>query len=96
MMVEEEKKRNVVLEKIESRLGILESSVQTILDRGDEFNEATQEKLSSIQEQIEEQSANMRKLRRKLGSKYSSSTVAAIVLCIILIWSFLMYNLVGV
>ena len=44
-----------VLQKIESRLNNLESNVQQILAKGDEFNEATQEKLENIQEQLEKQ-----------------------------------------
>lgn len=91
----EEGRKNVVLEKIEGRLSTLETSVQEILDRGDEFNEATQEKLSMIQDQIEEQSKSMRQLRRKISARYSSSTIGAVVICIIVIWSYLMYNLLG-
>lgn len=87
--------KNVVLEKIEGRLSKLESSVQEILDKGDEFNEATQEKLSKIQDQIEEQSKNMRQLRRKIHARYSSSTIASVILFVILVWSYMLYWLLG-
>lgn len=87
--------KNVVLEKIEGRLSKLETSVQEILDRGDEFNEATQEKLSLIQDQIEEQSKNMRQLRRKIHARYSSFTIASVVIFFILLWSYMMYWMLG-
>ena len=91
----EEGRKNDYLEKIEGRLSKLEFSVQEILDRGDEFNEATQEKLSLIQDQIEEQSKNMRQLRRKIGARYSSLTIATVVICIIIVWSYLVYIFLG-
>lgn len=84
-----------VLQKIESRLGNLESTVEQILAKGDEFNEATQEKLESIQEQLEKQSANMRNLRRKLVSRYNPITIGSILILVILIWVLFMYYVVG-
>ena len=84
-----------VLQKIESRLGNLESTVEQILAKGDEFNEATQEKLESIQEQLEKQSANMRNLRRKLVNRYNPITIGSILILVILIWVLFMYYIVG-
>ena len=84
-----------VLQKIESRLGNLESTVEQILAKGDEFNEATQEKLESIQEQLEKQSANMRNLRRKLVNRYNPVTIGSILILVILIWVLFMYYVVG-
>ena len=84
-----------VLQKIESRLGNLESTVEQILAKGDEFNEATQEKLENIQEQLEKQSANMRKLRRKLVNRYNPFTIGSILILVILIWVLFMYYIVG-
>lgn len=88
-------KGNPILAQIESRLGTLESSVQEILAKGDEFNEATQEKLQGIQDQLEEHSLNMRKLRRKLGSRYSPSFIACVLVSLLAAWAFFMYSLVG-
>jgi len=84
-----------VLQKIESRLGNLESTVEQILAKGDEFNEATQEKLENIQEQLEKQSANMRNLRRKLVNRYNPITIGSILILVILIWVLFMYYVVG-
>lgn len=84
-----------VLQKIESRLGNLESTVEQILAKGDEFNEATQEKLENIQEQLEKQSANMRNLRRKLVNRYNPITIGSILILVILIWVLFMYYIVG-
>ena len=84
-----------VLGKIESRLNNLEQSVNTILAKGDEFNEATQEKLESIQYQLEEQSKNMRKIKRKLMDRYNPYTIVCILICLVLIWIFSVYYVKG-
>ena len=84
-----------VLQKIESRLGNLESTVEQILAKGDEFNEVTQEKLENIQQQLEKQSANMRKLRRTLVNRYTPLTIGCILILVILIWVLFMYYVVG-
>lgn len=89
-----EKGENVVLNSIEKRLGTLESKMEEILAKGDEFNEATQEKLEMIQEQLEEQGKNMRKLRRNLLTKYSPCTVFSIVGLMFFIWFLFMYHVV--
>ena len=79
---------------IESRLSNLESSVQEILNKGDEFNEATQDKLESIQQQLEEHSLNMRKLRRKFSSTYSPRFIGCVVVTVLVVWAFIMHNLI--
>lgn len=84
-----------VLNRIEDRLNNLESNVQQILAKGDEFNEATQEKLEKIQEQLEKQSQNMRKLRRKLMDRYNPYTVVTILITVVAIWILFMYYVVG-
>lgn len=84
-----------VLNRIESRLNNLESNVEQILARGDEFNEATQEKLEQIQNQLEQQTQNMRKLRRKLMDRYNPYTILFILVSLVLIWILFMYYVVG-
>jgi len=84
-----------VLQKIESRLNNLESNVQQILAKGDEFNEATQEKLENIQEQLEKQTQNMRKLRRKLLDRYNPYTIFTVLVVVVVIWILFMYYVVG-
>ena len=84
-----------VLGKIESRLNNLEQSVEQILAKGDEFNEATQEKLEKIQEQLEEQSKNMRKLKRKLMDRYNPYTILCILVSLVVAWIIFMYYVVG-
>tara|TARA_B100001059_G_C17797503_1_gene563966 strand:+ start:1222 stop:1545 length:324 start_codon:yes stop_codon:yes gene_type:complete len=84
-----------VLQKIESRLNNLESNVQQILAKGDEFNEATQEKLENIQEQLEKQTQNMRKLRRKLMDRYNPYTIFTVLVVVVVIWILFMYYVVG-
>lgn len=84
-----------VLQKIESRLNNLESNVQQILAKGDEFNEATQEKLESIQVQLEKQTQNMRKLRRKLMDRYNPYTIFIILVVLVVVWVLFMYYVVG-
>lgn len=89
-----EKGENAVLNSIEKRLGTLEVKMEEILAKGDEFNEATQEKLELIQEQIEEQSKNMRRLRRNLMTRYSPFTIVGILVVLFIIWFLFMYNVV--
>lgn len=84
-----------VLQKIESRLNNLESNVQQILAKGDEFNEATQEKLENIQEQLEKQTQNMRKLRRKLMDRYNPYTIFTVLVVVVVVWVLFMYYVVG-
>lgn len=84
-----------VLKRIETRLNNLETNVEQILARGDEFNEATQEKLEQIQNQLEEQTQNMRKLRRKLMDRYNPYTVLFILVSLVVIWILFMYYVVG-
>jgi hypothetical protein len=88
------KGENAVLNSIEKRLGTLEFKMEEILERGDQFNEATQEKLELIQEQLEKQSSNMRRLRRSLLTRYSPFTVFGIVAFLFVIWFIFMYNVV--
>jgi hypothetical protein len=82
-----------LLAKIESRLGNLESTVQSILDRGDQMNEVTQEKLTAIQEQLETQAASMRRIRRQMYSSYSYKTVMIGVIGIVVIFVFIVHML---
>ena len=89
-----ERGENAVLNSIEKRLGTLEFKMEEILERGDQFNEATQEKLELIQEQLEKQSSNMRRLRRGLMTRYSPFTVFGIVAFLFLIWFIFMYNVI--
>jgi hypothetical protein len=84
-----------VLGKIEARLNNLESNVQQILAKGDEFNEATQEKLENIQVQLEKQSQNMRKIRRKLMDRYNPYTIFTILVAVVIVWILFMYYIVG-
>ena len=84
-----------VLHKIEARLNNLESNVEQILAKGDEFNEATQEKLEKIQSQLETQSKNMRQLRRKLMSRYHPYTIMMTILVVVVVWILFMYYVVG-
>ena len=84
-----------VLKRIETRLNNLETNVEQILARGDEFNEATQEKLEQIQNQLEEQTQNMRKLRRKLMDRYNPYTILFILVSLVVIWILFMYYVVG-
>ena len=84
-----------VLGKIEARLNNLESNVQQILAKGDEFNEATQEKLESIQVQLEKQSQNMRKIRRKLMDRYNPYTIFTVLVVVVVIWVLFTYYIVG-
>ncbi len=84
-----------VLNKIEARLNNLETSVNTILAKGDEFNEVTQEKLEKIQEQLEKQSQSMRKLKRKLMDRYNPYTIVGILLLLVCIWILFMYYVVS-
>lgn len=84
-----------VLYKIEQRLGKLETSVDEILAKGEEFNEATQEKLELIQEQLERQSASMRKLKRKLMDRYNPFCIVGTLIFLLFIWIFFMYYIVG-
>ena len=84
-----------VLSKIEARLNNLESNVQQILAKGDEFNEATQEKLEKIQEQLEKQSQNMRKIKRKLMDRYNPYTIITVLIVMVVIWILFMYYVVG-
>ena len=84
-----------VLKRIESRLNNLESSVEQILAKGDEFNEATQEKLEKIQAQLERQSQNMKKIRRKLMDRYNPYTITFILLTVLILWFLVMYYFVG-
>ena len=87
--------RKRFLNRIESRLNNLETSVEEILAKGDEFNEVTQEKLEKIQAQLERQSQNMRKIRRKLMHSYNPITVVIILVIIIILWLACMYYMVG-
>lgn len=82
------------LGRIEQRLGNLETRVEEILSKGDEFNEATQEKLEMIQGQLEKQASAMRKLRRNLSAKYSPLTILCGLIVVVLVWVFVMYNVV--
>ena len=84
-----------VLSRIESRLNNLESSVEQILAKGDEFNEATQEKLEKIQAQLERQSQNMKKIRKKLMDRYNPYTITFILLIVLVLWFVIMYYFVG-
>ncbi len=84
-----------VLNKIEARLNNLETSVNTILAKGDEFNEATQEKLEKIQEQLEKQLQSMRKLKRKLMDRYNPYTIVGILILLVCIWILFMYYVVS-
>ena len=84
-----------VLNKIESRLNNLEVTVNTILEKGDEFNEATQEKLEKIQTQLEKQSQSMRKLKRKLMDRYNPYTIVGILILLVCIWILFMYYVVS-
>lgn len=86
-----EKGEKFVLKNIEKRLGNLESTMQEVLARGDQFNEETQKKLEAIQDEIEKQSTNMRKLRRNLMSHYSPTTVFGIAIVLFLVWLFIVY-----
>lgn len=84
-----------VLNKIESRLNNLETSVNTILAKGDEFNEVTQEKLEKIQIQLEKQSQSMRKLKRKLMDRYNPYVIVGILLLLVCLWILFMYYIVS-
>ena len=83
-----------ILGKIEARLNNLESNVEQILAKGDEFNEATQEKLEKIQTQLEKQSQNMRKLKYKLMNRYNPNAICFILIIVIVIWILFMYYMV--
>ena len=83
-----------VLNKIEARLNNLEPSVNTILAKGEEFNEVTQEKLEKIQQQLERQSQSMRKLKRKLMDRYNPYTIVGILILLVSIWILFMYYVV--
>lgn len=96
-MMEEEQSllEKGVLNKIESRLNNLETSVNTILAKGDEFNEVTQEKLEKIQIQLEKQSQSMRKLKRKLMDRYNPYVIVGILLLLVCLWILFMYYIVS-
>ena len=85
-----------VLNKIESRLNNLETSVNTILAKGDEFNEVTQEKLEKIQIQLEKQSQSMRKLKRKLMDRYNPYVIVGILLLLVCLWILFMLSLIHI
>jgi hypothetical protein len=87
---------DTLLQNIESRLGSLESTVKEILDRGDEINVATMDKLDTIQLQLETQAANMRKLKRKITGKYSSRTLACVIISILVLWSIILRNFITI
>lgn len=97
IMMEEEQSllEKGVLNKIESRLNNLETSVNTILAKGDEFNEVTQEKLEKIQIQLEKQSQSMRKLKRKLMDRYNPYVIVGILLLLVCLWILFMYYIVS-
>ena len=80
--------------KIESRLSNLEDSVKSILDRGDEMNEVTQEKLSAIQDQLESQAASMRRLRRNMSNPYSYRIILCGVVFFLILFAFILHNTV--
>jgi hypothetical protein len=93
-MVEEVTEDSFLI-KIEYRLSNLEDSVKNILDKGDEMNEVTQEKLSAIQGQLEKQAASMRKLRRKMYNPYNSKGVVCVILLLLILFAVLLYSAMG-
>lgn len=83
---------NSFLIKIETRLSNLETSVNNILNRGDEMNEITQEKLSAIQDQLETQAASMRKLRRSMQNPYISYIILCVIVTLLVIFALIVYS----
>jgi hypothetical protein len=78
---------------IENRLSSLEDSVKSILDKGDEMNEVTQEKLNIIQVQLEQQAAGMRRMRLKMYNSYSSRAVFFAVVFVLLIFGIIIHSI---
>ncbi len=90
---QQEPKEDSFLILIESRLSNLEDSVKNILDRGDEMNEVTQEKLSTIAHQLETQAASMRKLRRTMYNPYNSRTILCGVVLFLIIFAYILHSI---
>jgi len=93
--MEEQVAENSFLIKIESRLSNLEDSVKSILDRGDEMNEVTQEKLGAIQVQLETQAASMRRLRRNMSNPYSYRLILCGVIFLLVLFAIILHYTVN-
>lgn len=79
------KKEYSQLDTIEKRLGNVEDTLKTILQKGDLMEENLQEKMEQIQEEIEKNARFVRKMQRKM-TQYSPKALIFIIVSILVLW----------
>ena len=77
------------LDKIEQRLGNVEETLKTILDKGDLMEENLQEKMDQIQEEIEKNALVVRRMQRKM-TQYSPRSLIFMIIGILILWFMLL------
>ena len=77
------------LDSIEKRLGNVEETLKTILDKGDLMEENLQEKMEQIQEEIEKNARVVRKMQRKM-TQYSPKSLIFMIVGILILWFILL------
>ena len=76
----------VLLTSIETRLGNVEKTLEEIMENGEMMEERLKEKLVDIQDEIEKNTLQVKKMRTKLANTLRPRTIMMIMALFIFLW----------
>ncbi len=76
----------VLLTSIETRLGNVEKTLEEIMENGEMMEERLKEKLVDIQDEIEKNTLQVKKMRTKLANTIRPRTVIMLMALFIFLW----------
>jgi len=76
----------VLLTSIETRLGNVEKTLEEIMENGEMMEERLKEKLVDIQDEIEKNTLQVKKMRSKLANTLRPRTIMMIMALFIFLW----------
>lgn len=76
----------VLLTSIETRLGNVEKTLEEIMENGEMMEERLKEKLVDIQDEIEKNTLQVKRMRTKLANTLRPRTIMMIMALFIFLW----------